>query len=181
MSGPHNVQDGEAGDPALPGNLLTQNTQNILERKLPSQVKGSRFQSKKFRYCFKSSLGQRSVLFYLRWVLLEASEEENMTPQDCLRQSPSRCWRAQSIILRPPGSPSSSRAKRWKGDMGWQCTPAPLNRGPTWHRELTLGFRLQGHLWGPEETPVPAARNPSASREYDASTSCRPAWSDDQP
>lgn len=79
MSGPHSAQEGEAGDPALPGNLLTQNTQNILETKSPSKVKGSRFQSKKFRYYFKSSLGQRSVLFFLKWVFLAASEEENRT------------------------------------------------------------------------------------------------------
>ena len=79
MSGPHSVQEGEAGDPALPGNLLTQNTQYILETKLPSKVKGSRFQSEKFRYYFKSSLGQRSVVFFLKWVFLKASEEENRT------------------------------------------------------------------------------------------------------
>ena len=63
MSGPHSAQEGEAGDPALPGNLLIQNTQNILETKSPSKVKSSRFQSKKFRYYFKSSWGQRNGSF----------------------------------------------------------------------------------------------------------------------
>lgn len=100
---------------------LGENTQSVLETKLPNQItKGSKSQSKKFRYYFKAFSGQRRMSYFQKWVFLEVSKEENMNRHPrVLGAKPLPLLNSPEHLSEAPRGQCSSQAKRQKRNMDW--------------------------------------------------------------